>query len=57
MKLWHKHKWEKIILPHKNTPFAKGSYVWECKRCEVFMFSDNKPSAKGCGKNEPRRVE
>ncbi len=56
MNLLRKHKWEKIILQHENTPFEEGSYVWECKRCESFMFSDNKPNTKGCGKNEPSRV-
>lgn len=35
----HKHKWEKLILPHENTPFEEGSYVWHCEDCKLIVFS------------------
>lgn len=45
METSHRHKWKKIMLAHENTPFAEGSYIWWCKKCKVWVFIKERPSA------------
>jgi len=42
MKLLHLHKWKKIMLT--SAPFAEGSYMWHCKKCELAVFTEERPS-------------
>lgn len=36
------HKWEKIDLS-RNPYFADGSYIWYCKKCGLWVFSETRP--------------
>jgi len=44
MKKNHQHKWKKIMLT--SAPFAKGSYMWWCKKCNARVLTEECPAEK-----------
>jgi len=42
MKENHKHKWKKVMLT--SAPFAEGSYMWWCKKCNSRALTQERPA-------------
>jgi len=40
----HRHKWKKIMLT--SAPFAEGSYMWWCKKCNSRALTQERPDEK-----------
>lgn len=40
-----RHKWVKVT-PNPQSPFAKGSFWWQCEKCDMTSFSPEKPTGR-----------